>query len=61
MLRQASNKHAGLADRLLDGQGNLRRFVNVFVGPDNVRDLHGLNTWLDPNDEVTIVLAWAGG
>ena len=33
--------HPGFADRLLDDEGNLRRFVNVFVADDDIRFLDG--------------------
>ena len=36
--------HPGFADRLLDDDGNLRRFVNVFVADDDIRFLEGLDT-----------------
>ena len=36
--------HPGFADRLLDDDGNLRKFVNVFVDDDDVRYLDGLAT-----------------
>ena len=36
--------HPGFQDRLLDDDGNLRKFVNVFVDDDDVRYLDGLAT-----------------
>lgn len=53
--------YPGIAARLLDPRGNLQRFVNVFVGDDDVRDLQGLDTTVDAGDVVTIVPAVAGG
>ena len=53
--------HPGLGERLLDGSGNLRRFVNVFVRDEDVRFLDGLDTRLKDDDVVSIVPAVAGG
>lgn len=53
--------HAGLLDRLLDPRGELRPFVNVFVGEHNVRALAGLSTPLAEGDVLTLMPAVAGG
>ncbi len=53
--------HPGFADRLLDDDGNLRRFVNVFVADDDVRFLQGLDTPVADGTEVSILPAVAGG
>ena len=53
--------HPGLGDRLLDDDGNLRRFVNVFVRDEDVRFLDGLDTKVGDGDVVSIVPAVAGG
>jgi molybdopterin converting factor small subunit len=53
--------HAGFADRLLDEQGGLRRFVNVFVADDDVRFLQGLDTPVPEGETVAIIPAVAGG
>lgn len=50
-----------LKKHLLDEQGNIRRFVNVFVGADDIRDLQQENTSLDADTVVSIVPAIAGG
>jgi len=41
--------------------GGLRRFVNVYVGGEDIRFLDGLNTPVSDGDEVTILPAVAGG
>ncbi|HWP30736.1 MAG TPA: NIL domain-containing protein [Fimbriimonadales bacterium] len=51
----------GLAGRLLDDSGALRRYVNVFVGRENIRNLRGLETPLKNGDELVILPAIAGG
>jgi molybdopterin converting factor small subunit len=51
----------GLASRVLDEQGALRRFVNVFVADEDVRFLDGLDTVVEPGQTVSLVPAVAGG
>lgn len=50
----------GLRDRIAE-DGGLRRFVNVYVGGEDIRFLDGLDTAVDDGDEVTILPAVAGG
>jgi molybdopterin converting factor small subunit len=52
--------HPGMKDRLLDEKG-VRRFVNIYVGDEDIRFLEGLQTELKDGDEVSIVPAIAGG
>ena len=49
-----------LRDRIAD-DGDLRRFVNVYVGGEDIRFLAGLDTEVSDGDEVTILPAVAGG
>ena len=53
--------HPGLGERLLDDQGGLRRFVNVFVADEDIRFLEGLDTPLQPGQTLSVVPAVAGG
>jgi molybdopterin synthase sulfur carrier subunit len=53
--------HPGFADRLLDDDGSLRKFVNVFVDDDDVRYLDGLDTQVADGITVSIIPAVAGG
>jgi molybdopterin synthase sulfur carrier subunit len=53
--------HPGFKERLLDEQGGLRRFVNVFVADDDVRYLDGLGTPVPDGETVSIIPAVAGG
>ena len=53
--------HPGFADRLLDENGDLRKFVNIFVDDDDVRYLDGLNTKVADGLTVSIIPAVAGG
>jgi molybdopterin synthase sulfur carrier subunit len=53
--------HPGFADRLLDDDGSLRKFVNIFVDDDDVRYLDGLDTRVPDGITVSIIPAVAGG
>lgn len=52
--------HEGIKERLLD-DGQLRRFVNVYVNDEDVRFTGGLETALSDGDTVVILPAVAGG
>jgi molybdopterin synthase sulfur carrier subunit len=53
--------YPGIALRVLDDRGTLRRFVNVFVADEDVRFLDGLDTVLVAGQTVSLVPAVAGG
>ena len=53
--------HPGVAERLLDDGGKLRRFVNVFVDDEDVRFAQGLDTPLQDGSTMSIIPAVAGG
>jgi molybdopterin synthase sulfur carrier subunit len=53
--------HPGFGDRLLDDDGSLRRFVNVFVADDDVRFMQGLDTPVPEGETISIIPAVAGG
>jgi molybdopterin synthase sulfur carrier subunit len=61
VLASLDASHPGFADRLLDDQGGLRRFVNVFVADDDIRYLKGLDTAVPDVETVAIIPAVAGG
>lgn len=50
-----------LRERIADEGGSLRRFVNVYVGGEDIRFLDGLDTPVSDGAEVTILPAVAGG
>jgi molybdopterin converting factor small subunit len=60
-LRALDELYPGLAERLFDGDGALRRFVNVFVADEDIRFASGLETPVAPTQTVSIVPAVAGG
>jgi molybdopterin synthase sulfur carrier subunit len=54
-------KHPSLGAQLLTEDGDLNRFVNVYVNGQDVRYLAGLDTPVAPADEVRLLPAMAGG
>jgi sulfur-carrier protein len=50
-----------LGERLADEDGSLRRFVNVYIGGEDIRFLDGLDTVVDDGAQLTILPAVAGG
>ncbi|MFJ8045063.1 ubiquitin-like small modifier protein 1 [Kitasatospora sp. NPDC096147] len=53
--------HPGIAARVLDDAGKLRRFVNVYVNDDDVRFDEGLETEIKDGANISIIPAVAGG
>ncbi len=53
--------YPGLAGQVVTDDGNLHKFVNVYVNDDDVRYLSGLDTPVASTDEVSILPAVAGG
>lgn len=53
--------HPELAERVVDEKGEIRRFINVYVGDEDVRFLDGLNTSLEGGEVVSVLPAVAGG
>ena len=53
--------HPGIGGRVLDDGGRLRRFVNVYVGDEDVRFAEGLHTPTPDGAVVSVIPAVAGG
>ena len=53
--------HPGVAERILDDGGRVRRFVNVFVDDEDIRFAEGLHTPVRDGATVSIIPAVAGG
>ncbi len=53
--------YPGIRGRILDDGGALRRFVNVYVGDDDVRFIGGLDAQVGEGDRISIIPAVAGG
>ena len=61
VLEDLDQRYSGIKARILDDQGELRRFVNVYVGNDDVRFLDGLATATPDGVQVSVIPAVAGG
>ena len=53
--------YSGIKGRILDEAGQLRRFVNVYVGNDDVRFLENLDTPTPDGTQISVIPAVAGG
>jgi molybdopterin converting factor small subunit len=60
-LRTLVDRYPDLVDNLYDKDDELRQFVNIYVGDEDVRFGDGVDTALEPGDEVSIVPSIAGG
>ena len=58
---QAEAAYPGFRERVLDGDGEIKRFINVFVNGVDVRKLQGRATPVQDQDEVAVIPAMAGG
>ncbi|MDQ3308419.1 MAG: MoaD/ThiS family protein [Actinomycetota bacterium] len=61
VLDSLDETYPGIKGRIVDEQGALRRFVNVYVGNDDVRFLDGLATPVSDGSQVSVIPAVAGG
>ncbi len=61
VITAVDTEHPGLAGRILDDDGKLRRFVNVYVGDEDVRFAGGLATPTPDGTTISIIPAVAGG
>jgi len=61
VLDDLDSNYAGIKGRILDDQGELRRFVNVYVGNDDVRFLDNLATPTPDGTQISVIPAVAGG
>ncbi|WP_116246212.1 ubiquitin-like small modifier protein 1 [Nocardiopsis sp. FIRDI 009] len=53
--------YPGIRARILDDAGKVRRFVNVYVGDEDVRFEKGLQTEVADGSQISIIPAVAGG
>ena len=61
VLENLEKAFPGIRERICDEQGNVRRFVNIFVNDEDIRFLEDRATPVNETDEVSIVPAIAGG
>lgn len=53
--------YPGLKERICDENGELRRFLNIYLNNEDIRFKHGKETSLNDGDEISIIPAIAGG
>ncbi len=61
VIENVNAAYPGLKERICDEQGNVRRFVNIFVNDEDIRFLEEKATPVKETDEISIVPAIAGG
>ncbi|OFX13668.1 MAG: molybdopterin synthase sulfur carrier subunit [Armatimonadetes bacterium RBG_19FT_COMBO_69_19] len=61
LVEDLERQFPGIKSRIVDGDGNVHAFVNIFVDDEDVRFLQGLRTPVGPEAEVAIIPAMAGG
>jgi MoaD family protein len=61
VLRQLAQSHPATESQLFGDEGELNRYVNVYLNDEDVRVLAGLDTEVQPGDTLVILPAMAGG
>jgi len=61
LISNIESNYPGFASRVLDENGDLRRFVNIYLNDEDVRYLGGKDTALKDGDSVSFLPALAGG
>jgi molybdopterin synthase sulfur carrier subunit len=61
VLRSMAERHPGTREQLFSAEGDLNRYVNVYLNDEDVRVLDGLDTPVTVSDTVVILPAMAGG
>jgi len=60
-MRNLVEQYPTLEQHLYNGKGEMRAFVNLFLGEDNIKDLQGLETPLNEGDTLRLIPSIAGG
>ena len=61
ILQKLNAQYKGFGDRVLDEGKTVKRFINVFVNEDNIRDKKELDTEVKNGDTISILPSIAGG
>ena len=61
LITELQTRFPGIAERLVDDKGEVRRFVNVYLNEEDIRFLQNRATPLKDGDEISIIPAIAGG
>nr|WKN40255.1 MoaD/ThiS family protein [Tunicatimonas sp. TK19036] len=60
-IRSLTEKYPALQQHVLDEQGNIRNFVRIYVGDDDIKSLNNEQTEVQENSVISIIPAIAGG
>jgi molybdopterin synthase sulfur carrier subunit len=60
-INELQTKYPGIQERLMDENGEVRRFVNIYLNEEDIRFLQNKETPIKDGDEVSIIPAIAGG
>jgi molybdopterin converting factor small subunit len=60
-MRNLVEQYPTLEQHLYNGKGEMRAFVNLFLGQDNIKDLQGLETPINDGDTLRLIPSIAGG
>jgi sulfur-carrier protein len=55
------NIYGEIRERMFEGDGQVRPYINIFVGSKNIESLDGLDTKINPGDSISLLLSRAGG
>lgn len=61
IIEDLEKNYPGLKERICEGDGKLRRFVNIYLNDEDIRFKNNLETELKDSDELSIIPAIAGG
>jgi len=61
IVESLESAYPGMQERLIDDNGDLRHFVNIYLNGEDIRYIDGLKSSVSDNDELSIVPAVAGG
>lgn len=61
LIENLEKEYPGIRERICEEEGDIHRFVNIYVAQEDIRFLQGLDTSIEQGTEVSIVPALAGG
>ncbi|HEY63230.1 MAG TPA: MoaD/ThiS family protein [Caldilineae bacterium] len=61
VIENLDQQFPGLRDRLMDENGEFKRFISIYLNEDEIRTLKGKDTPVAEGDKISIVPAMAGG
>lgn len=61
IIENLDSNYPGMKERICDDEGNIRRFVNIYLNDEDIRFLDGKATSVEDGAEISIIPAIAGG